>query len=188
MNESPRSVYRLGAEDGLVMGPLLALTVLLIGASAYVPVLFFAAIAAMIAVPTFAYILLARSFKARPFSTFSALWLQGICTFFFGSLIMAVASYVCMRWLYPTFIADQINAVVEIYGAIDDPDARSMASMLQKASETKSLPTPIEVSLEMIYMAVFSGSLLSMVLSLVVRSRGRRGNSPTPPPFNPNNQ
>ena len=49
-----------------------------------------------------------------------------------------------------------------------------------------SLPAPIEVSLEMIYMAVFSGSLLSMVLALIVRARRPRRDTPTPPPFNPN--
>jgi len=104
MNESPQSVYRLGAEDGLIMGPLMAVTVLLMGATAYIPGLFFLAIAAT----------------------------------------------------------------------------------LQKAAEARSLPTPIEVSLEMIYMAVFSGSLLSMVLALIVRARRPRRDTPTPPPFNPN--
>ncbi len=182
MNESPQSVYRLGAEDGLIMGPLMAVTVLLMGATAYIPGLFFLAIAAMIAVPLVAFLLLARAHM----STFSALWLQGICMFFFGSLIMAVAAYAGMRWLCPTFISDQIDAVVSVYGSVDNADARAIAATLQKAAEARSLPTPIEVSLEMIYMAVFSGSLLSMVLALIVRARRPRRDTPTPPPFNPN--
>ena len=61
MNESPQSVYRLGAEDGLIMGPLMAVAVLLMGATAYIPGLFFLAIAAMIAVPSVAFLLLARA-------------------------------------------------------------------------------------------------------------------------------
>lgn len=188
MKDSSRSVYRIGAEDGLIMGPLLAVTVVLMGATTYVPGLFFLAIAAMIAVPTVAYMLLARAYRAdRAQSTFSALWLQGICMFFFGSLIMAVIAYASMRWLCPTFIYDQIETVVKAYGSLDNADARAIAATLQKAAETRSLPTPIEVSLEMIYMAVFSGSLLSMVLSLAVRARGSRHKSSTPPPFNPNN-
>lgn len=187
MNESPQSVYRLGAEDGLIMGPLMAVTVLLMGATAYIPGLFFLATAAMIAVPSVAFLLLARAHRARPnMSTFSALWLQGICMFFFGSLIMAVAAYAGMRWLCPTFISDQIDAVVSVYGSVDNADARAIAATLQKAAEARSLPTPIEVSLEMIYMAVFSGSLLSMVLALIVRARRPRRDTPTPPPFNPN--
>lgn len=187
MNESPLSVYRLGAEDGLVMGPLLALTVVLMGASTYVPMLFFLTLAAMVAVPITAYILLARAYKRRPVqSTFSALWLQGICMFFFGSLIMALAAYIGMRWVCPGFVTDQINTIVAVYGSLDNPDAQTIATTLQKAADTHSLPTPIEISLELIYLAVFSGSLLSMVLALVVRSRGNRGNFPTPPPFNQN--
>ncbi len=188
MNESPRSVYRLGAENGLTMGPLLALTAVLMGATTYVPGLFFLAVAAMIAVPATAYVMLAKAYKARPAqSTFSALWLQGICMFFFGSLIMAVVAYICMRWLCPSFVSDQVSTVVAAYGSLDDPDAQAVASTLQKAADSHSLPTPIEISLELIYMAVFSGSLLLMVLSLAVRSRGRRNNGATPPPFNKTN-
>lgn len=181
MSENPRSVYALGAENGLVMGPLMAVCVLLVGATAYHAWLFLPALAAMIAVPSAAWFMLARTFdRGTGISTFSALWLQGICMFFFGGLLMAVAAYAAMRWICPSFIVDQMNTIISLYGSLSDPDARQVADTLQKMLDAKAIPTPIDIALELLYAAVFSGSILSMVLSALVRAIRRR----RPPKFN----
>lgn len=180
MTGKTRSVYRRGAEDGLVLGPLLALAAVLVGVTTYRAWAFLPAIAAIVAVPVAVYVMLRRGYNEdRAASTMSALWLQGICAFFFGGLIMSVVVYVCMRWLRPSFIADQFRMVIDIYSTAGQPEARELAETLQKAVNARALPTPIEMSLEMLYMAVFSGSLLSALLAVLVRRHGRR----TPPPM-----
>lgn len=185
MNDTPRSVYRLGAEDGLLMAPMLILVALLFGASTYYTWLGLPAMVAAIGVPALAYWLLARTYARQPeLSTFSALWLQGICTFFFGSLIMAVVVYLAMRFMCPTFIVDQFNTVIAVYSQIDEPAADTLVSVLQRALNEHQLPTPMDVTLELVYIIVFTGSILSMFLSLIIRRRGRNQRFPEPPKFN----
>ncbi len=172
MFENAKSVYAYGAEDGLVVGPLMALAIVCMGASTYIPLLFIPAVVLALAVPVFAYKFLARTYKAQPLvSTFSALWLEGICMFFFGSLIMAAVVYLTVRFLKTTFMVDQINTFIDIYGKVDDPQARSMVKMMKTILAEGMIPTPIQIALELVYMAVFSGSLLSMFFALIIRRR-----------------
>jgi len=63
MNDRPTSVYRRGADDGLYLGPLMALAVVLTGATAYVAWLALPAIAALVAVPALVYVRLRRSYR-----------------------------------------------------------------------------------------------------------------------------
>lgn len=183
MTENPRSVYLRGAEDGLILGPLMSLAVVLVGVTTYVPWVFFPACAVLIAVPAAVYVMLRRSYaEDNGRSTVSALWLHGICAFFFGGLIMALVAYACMRWLWPTFISDQFKAVISIYSAAPQAEVRDMADALQKAVDARALPTPIEISLELLYAAVFTGSILSVLLALTIRRR--RDQTPPPPMSN----
>lgn len=176
MNEKSRSVYVLGAENGLILGPVLTLAAVLAGATTYHVWMFAPALIAMAAVPAVAFVLLKRTMSEQPWAaTFSALWLQGICAFFFGGAILAALSYAAMRWVWPDFIVDQVQTVIAVYGSVDDADARNIASTLQKLLENHALPTPIDIALELLYVAVFTGSLLSMLLSFIIRKARRIG-------------
>lgn len=179
MNDKPRSVYARGAEDGLVLGPLLSLAIVLVGVTVYRPWAFFPAVAAMVAVPVVTWLRLRRGHaEDSGRSTLSALWLQGICGFFFGGLIMALVAYAGMRWVCPSFIADQFRTVIDAYSSIDTPEATQLADTLRRAVEARALPTPIEVALETLYGVVFTGSILSVILAAIVRRAHK-----TPPPF-----
>ncbi|MCM1033189.1 MAG: DUF4199 domain-containing protein [Odoribacter sp.] len=181
--EKQRSVYRRGAEGGLVMGPLMALAVILMGATAYVSWLAWSAIICFLAVPALATFMLSRGFaEDKRRSSFSALWLQGICTFFFGALLMALIVFCALRWIWPGFISDQICVLTEILSQSTDPDAAMWIKSIERMRETGNMPTPIQIALELIYFAVFTGSLLSMLLSMLIRLRRPRV---TPPSFKP---
>lgn len=180
--EPAKSVYRLGAEDGLVIGPLMTAVAVLVAATAYIPWLGLPSLALIVAVPAVAYVMLWRGFKESGFkASFSALWLQGICAFFFGGLIMGALVFIALRWVWPGFIADQMRLLADILASSTDSDAVDMATGLRKSMEHGNLPAPIDIVLELIYVAVFTGSLLSMFLSLLIRARRPRI---TPPPFN----
>lgn len=181
MDDKPRSVYTRGAENGLLLGPLMAGTCLLLGLCAYHAwaVIPFAVLA--FAVPAALYVMLGRAYREdRRASTLAALWLQGICGFFFGGLLMSLVVYAALRWAFPSFIYDQARMVVDLYGSMDNPDAREVARVMERAVRAHALPSPMEVALELLYFVVFTGSLLSVIFAAVIRRRGRR----TPPPFN----
>lgn len=188
MSDTYKSVYRQGAEDGLLLAPLLIAASLCMGASIYRPVFILPTLIFMLAVPVVAYISQLKSYLRQPeLSTLSALWLQGICMFFFASLIMGLAVYAAMRWLWPGFINDQVDAVIAVYSASTDPNIQSLLKGIQRARETHSLPTSIDITLELMYMVVFTGSLLSLFSALIVRVVGRNKRFNKPPKYNPDN-
>ena len=178
MIEKPRSIYRRGAEDGLLMGPLLAAVVVLFGAMPFVAWLLIPTTLLAISVPALTFILLKRSYaEDNGKSSFSALWLHGICIFFFGGLLMAVAAYTAMRWVWPTYIVDMMQLCIETLKATPDAYAIEWGKTLGKAIELGKIPQAADVVVELIYFAVLTGSFLSMVLSMIIRS-GRRTTLP----------
>lgn len=172
MQTQNESVYLAGARGGLAIGPVMALAVVLLGASVYSSGWMLPALVCMVAVPVIAYIIVARTFQRNPTYSFSALWLTGICAFFFGGLIMGAVIAAALRWWQPGFMEYMVGNVVDLYSQMPDPKAQEMASTLQKLVDAQGLPTPVDCALEMIYAAVFSGSLLSMIYAVVVRRTG----------------
>lgn len=171
-----KSVYTTGAEDGLILGPVMSAVALLCGATSYHPWMSVPALIAVVAVPTIAYLLLARTFRNDRSMTFSALWLQGICMFFFGGLIMAACVFVSLRWWVPDFLSHQIEMLITVYSSINDPNARQVIDMLEKVRSAGALPGPLDVALEMLYFSVFTGSILSVFYSLIIRNIGQKRN------------
>lgn len=179
MTDKPKSVYTLGAEDGLYMGPLMAATVIFIGASTYAPWLAIPGLLCAFAVPVLAYLRLARSYRSTPLPvSFSTLWLQGIAMFFFGGLVMAVVAFVTMRWIAPGFINHQVEMIINVYSSMDDPQALNMAHTFQKIKDAGALPKPLDIALQLLYLAVFSGSILSICFAMLLKRR-----RPVPPTF-----
>lgn len=180
MTREHKSVYTLGAEDGLVMGPLMALTVFLIGASTYFSWLYIPALIAILAVPVFAYYLLAKGYVSGPNNqTFTFIWLRGICMFFFGGLIMAVVAFILLRWSVPGFVNHQIDMIISVYGSMDSPAAASMVDSFKRIKEAHILPSALDIALELLYLSVFSGSILSLCYAFFIRRR-----KPMPPSYN----
>lgn len=173
MSDQRKSVYTLGAEDGLILGPVMAAAIVLCGASLYIAWTSLPAIAAFIAVPVIAYIRLARAQRVQP-STFSGIWLQGICMFFFGGLIASVVAFASLRWWAPGFLGQMLDSAIAVYGQINNADVARMVDTLNKIKEMHALPSPLDVALELLYFAVFTGSILSMVYALIIRNLFKR--------------
>ncbi len=172
MNNQQRSVYRRGADDGFIFGAYLCVLILLLGYTPYVPWCSLPALLLMMFVPVVIYRMLRRSY-VRDFglTTFSELWLQGIVTFVCGSLLMAAMAYVFMRFLKPDFVVEQVKAAAELYRSMPDNASQNMAHMLDLTIERKMLPAPIYVVVELMLISIFTGSILSMIITWAVRLR-----------------
>ena len=178
-NANPRSVYRRGADDGFLMGLYLSVLFIASVCSIYSALAGIASAAMALAVPVMIFLFLRRSYRSDNCrSTFSALWLHGICIFLFGSLLMALTSYLYLRFINPAYITTVLDMAKEIYSSVDTDDARQMVAAIQKAQDSHLVFTPRQIAVEIIWAGVFSGSLLSMVVAAIVRAVTR----PTPPP------
>lgn len=168
--ETGQSLYRRGAEDGLWMGIYLSLLFLAMVSSVYAAWSGIATVLMALGVPVVVYAFLRRAYRAGGCrDTFSAVWLHGICIFFFGSLLMAVTAYVFLRFVNPTYINDVVEMAKDVYSQIGTSDAKAMAKTLSQMQSGHLLPTPAQTAVQLIWSGVFTGSLLSMVLAAIVR-------------------
>lgn len=148
-NGMVKSIYRRGADDGFWFG--IYLSVLCVA--------------------------LFKSSADNCKRQFSAMWLHGICIFFFGSLLMALTAYIYLRFIEPAYINNSINMAKELYLAVDTAEAREIANLLQKIQDNNLQPTAGGTAMQIIWFGVLTGSLLSMVLSSIIRAVTR----PAPP-------
>lgn len=172
MATEQKSVYRRGADDGLFFGIYLIIMFFASAFSMAVPFAGLLSIILLLGVPFLIYRFLRRSYVNDNGTTqFSALWVQGITTFFCGSLISGIVAFIYMRWINPDFILSQVQALIDVYMTTDWVEGKEIAEVLKKMIANNMLPTPINIVIESIWLAVFTGSILSMILSIVVQTR-----------------
>lgn len=166
-----RSPYKRGADWGAIFGIYLSALFFATSYSVSNPWCAIASLVLIIGVPVCIFIMLRRSYVADNGTTiFSSLWMEGIAIFFFGGLIASIVAMVYMRWIVPTFFEDRIDILIDTYNSMEGmPRAKEAAEMLQAARDQKLLPKPIELTVDMLWLIVFSGSILSMVMSWLVQ-------------------
>lgn len=165
------SPYRRGADKGLYLGVWFCAMFFALVYSIEVPLLGFVALLLFAGVPFVEYRFLRRTYvEERGMTTLSGLWMQGIVTFGCGSLINAAVITVWLRWIRPDYIMERLNEAIEFYGAIDEPTAQQAADMLQRMVDARMVPTAVSIALETVWLAIFTGSILSLILSLLARA------------------
>lgn len=169
------SPYRRGADDGYVMGayftamflaffyqlrfPELAMLVLLMGAG----------------VPAVVYMRLRRSFRCDGLSTpLSSLWMEGIVMFLCGSLLSGCVALVMMKFVEPGWLSTFVAASAEALRDNPHPSAPEVAEALDLIIERRMLPPAPVIVFESVWMAVLSGSLLSLIVAVMLRAGVRQ--------------
>ena len=105
---------------------------------------------------------------------FSHLWLFGILLFFFGSLLSGVAEYVFYRFIDPLYLQQLIASVLDTLGTLSRMQDSPFLEMMRQGLEKGGAPSAIEMVYQTILSNLFFGSLLSMLLAWVVKSRKRK--------------
>lgn len=165
------SVYTLGANDGWKMGLYLSAMFLLQSEGFIRGPLLILGNLLLLGLPFFSYWLLRRAFTAsNGVNSFSAVWLHGILMFLCGSLIMASIAYVYMRFIKPDFIVDQIHLAAEAYRSLGTAQTDQFAHQLERLIDEHLVPSAIQMALSFLWLCSFLGSILSMVLTLIVRA------------------
>lgn len=174
------SVYRRGADDGFIMGVYLSVWIILVCSSIYYQITGIIGLILSAGVPALLYVMLRRSYvKDFGLSTFSFLWLQGIVTFVCGTLMMAVVAFIFMRFIRPDYISELFSMVADQYESLPSAEAQSFAHNLHLMVKNNTLPTPIYVALELMMSGIFTGSILSMFITWLVRLRKVRSSLDT---------
>jgi hypothetical protein len=169
-NSLTPSVFKRGADDGLKLGLMMIVLFLTAVFSMKIALLGFIAFALTIAVPFVVYHMIKRDYLRYPDTQyFSALCLHGICIFVFGSILLAAAMYVFLRFIEPNFIIDNLLTAIAVYRSFGVDEATEMADAMQSIIDNHMVPSAISFALTSIWSVVFSGSMLSIVLAMLVR-------------------
>lgn len=169
---TPKAVYREGAKQGVYMGFYLITMFFMVILSEKASIVSILAFLSIILVPLFAYKLMVNVHKRYSCSAdFPSLWMLGILIFIGGSMICALVTYAYLQYVDYEFISRQAESAIEVYKNMPDTQISEMVSVMQMAVDKGILPSPIEFSMEMLWVTAFFGSVLSMILSAVIRKR-----------------
>jgi hypothetical protein len=178
MNERLQvSVYRYAARNGIVLGIWLSAMALCFMLSLRLPQLSFMLLLLTVGIPFVVGAIMWQVCKREPhYCRFTPLWLMGIYTFIFGSLIAAAVSAAWLLLVDPSFLYSYIsNALALFKSAPAGTVPAAELTMLQQAIENKAIPSPMQFVFTMIWTTSFLGSLLSMaiaaVMTIICRSR-----------------
>lgn len=164
------SVYRRGADDGFILGTYLSVWIILVCASLYNSITGLIGLVMAAGVPGLIFAMLRRSYvKDLGMSTFSFLWLQGIVTFVCGTLMMAVVAFIYMRFIHPDYVQELFLFVADRADELPSEGNHAMAQQFRLMVEMKKCPSPIYVVLELMMSGIFTGSILSMLVTWLVR-------------------
>lgn len=170
INQSP---YSRGAGFGARFGVYLSVLFFAMAYSLSVPLLSLVSLLMLAGVPPLIYMMLRKSYVADYGKTlFSSLWMEGIMIFFCGGLISSLVAVVYMTWIVPGYLHSQVDLMIDIYAGADWERGKELADMLERARRQHLIPSPINLAVDMLWLMVFSGSILSMLMALLVQARG----------------
>lgn len=168
MIEKRESIFKYAARCGLPMGGYLSVMSAAMVFSDKVPLLSLMVLCMLLFMPLLVYKLLRARYVADGCTTdFSSLWMIGILTFIYGSLICTAVTYALLQWLRPDFFYDMAQMVIDQYSKV--PAASDMVETLTTIVDKGLLPSTLEFLFQMFWLTSFLGSLLSAIVAVVVR-------------------
>jgi hypothetical protein len=170
MQQDSKSIYTRGADDGFFFGIYLSIMFILSALSLYFPIVGYFGTLMAIGVPVIIYKRLKLTYiNNNGHCLFSELWLQGIITFACASIILGLVMYIFLKWIQPEFIITEVKTAIAVYNSIDG--GQEIADQLQKIADNNLIPTAIQIVIETILLGTFTGSILSMILTWIIRLR-----------------
>ncbi|MDE6395709.1 MAG: DUF4199 domain-containing protein [Muribaculaceae bacterium] len=169
---SNRSLYALAAGDGLVVGLIMVATFLTMVLTPQYSLFGPLSLVLMCFTPYLAWRYVRKHWIARQIpSSFSAVWLTGICIFLFGAIILALGIYIILGLIFPGWIEAQTLVAAERLASA--PETYEQSRTIMEILRQGLLPSPISVAVSMIWLVGFTGSLWSLIFAFIA-TRSRR--------------
>ena len=166
--QPPRTLAAVAAENGLSLGAYLIVLALLSGLSAAFGPATLLVWAGSIGLPFFFYTLLRRNYAEAGFASSTVeLWAQSLMSFFLAAMLQAVAVYCAL----PDFISSQVDTAIAAFESTGTPEGDMWASSLRNIITETGLPTPVDVTANLIVFNIFCGAVIGLVDSIVLRAR-----------------
>lgn len=180
-----KSIYKYASEAGIPFGIYLTFMSSCLLLSIKVPFLQLLFLPLCIGFPILLWTLLKKIIKAEPsYQKFSSVWLGGIYTVIFGTLICLFFSALYLVFIEPGFVHNYINnAIMAVETSPMAGEYEDTVAMMREAMAMHLLPSGFEFATSMAWFTCFFGSIVSMVLAFFMTFKRRKA-SPTVPEYN----
>ncbi len=174
-DQQPRSVYSYAAESGAVMGLYLCLIASCFLFSRHADILSVLIFPLLAGVP----FLLARGMKrmsreVEAYAGVTPMWLMGIYTFIFASLIATLFTTAILLFVEQGLLYNMIQSGIEELKAHNANGSFTRHIELgNMAIEKHLIPTPLDFSLTMAWSTSFAGSIISLATAWILTRRSR---------------
>lgn len=171
-----KSIYSYAAAAGLPAGLYLTLMSASLLLSVRIPSIVMFLIPLAIGFPFMLWFLMRNISKAEPtYNKFSSLWLGGIYTVIFGTLICLLLSGLYVVFIEPGFVHMYVmNAIEAIESTSVAPEYEQTLALMREAIEARILPTGLEFLLSMAWLTCFSGSVISLFIAMLIPRDGKK--------------
>lgn len=171
-----KSIYKYAAEAGVPVGLYLSLMSACLLLSLRIDFLPTLILPLAIGFPFLLGFLMRRIARQEPsYLKISALWLGGIYSVIFGTLICSLLSALYLTFVEPTFVSLYVsNAIATIQSSPLAGEYAATTELMQEAIDAHLLPSGLEFVSTMGWCTCFAGSMLSLLLSAIIVNAGRR--------------
>ena len=122
--------------------------------------------------PFFVYRLLRASNAECGFELgFAELWAEGIASFFLGSLVPALLTYLGLRFAAPDLISNIFEQCISTFRAMGAPEWDAWAQSLEHIRDKAGLPTPADVTAQIISFNLMAGMAVSFITAAWLKVR-----------------
>lgn len=169
-----KSIYKYASEAGLPMGIYLSVMSACLLLSIKLPALPMLILPLALGFPVLLWYLIKNISKAEPsYLKFSSLWLGGIYTVIFGTLICMFLSAAYIVVFEPNFVGMYVNnALLAVESSPVASEYEASIAMMRNAIDAHILPTGLEFLSTMAWFTCFCGSMISLIIAgLIVKNK-----------------
>lgn len=165
-----KSVYKYAAESGVPVGLYLICISTCFLLSLKVGLLQMLILPLVIGFPFLLGYRMKRLANMEPqYNRFYPLWLFGIYSVIFGTLICMLYSSLYLVFIDPSFISNYVAESIEGIKALPSSEHyEATIEVLQKAIDSHMLPSGTQFVTSMGWFTAFGGAMMSLVLALVI--------------------
>lgn len=171
-----KSIYKYASEMGLPAGLYLTLMSACILGSLRLPALPMLLLPLGLGFPFLLWTLVKKIVREEPsYLKFSTIWLGGIYTVIFGTLISMFLSAAYIVIFEPDFVALYVNNAIEaVESSPMAGEYEDTIRMMRQAMEAHILPSGLEFLSTMAWFTCFSGSMISLLIALIMSKTGKK--------------
>lgn len=165
---NPSDIFGRAARIGPAAGAYFAVLFLCAAYSSMHLLLTLLALALLLGVPWLLYRRLLASCAAGTPRRVTPLWTEGIYSFVFGGLLMALLVYLWMRYVDPDYLRTQLQLASQMMHDYPDAASPQLRQAVDAALNQRAMPGPIQMAMSLFWTVTFTGAILSLLEAFII--------------------